>query len=105
MPVKGKRILVTLSWDTYNTIADLAKAMDEPVASVARGILEDSAPSLRALVDRVDRLRTGDLSAIADLNALIFDSLGQALQEGSDILREARKRSKSKPKPKAKRAS
>lgn len=95
MPVKGKRILITLSWDTYNTIAALAKALNQPVASVAREVLEDSAPGLRMLVDRVDRLRAGDVSAIADLSALVFESLSQALKEGTEVLREAQKRSES----------
>lgn len=92
MPVNGKRILVTLSWDTYNTIADLSRALGEPVASVARGILEDSAPNLRALADRVDRLRAGDVSALVDLNAMLFEVLGEALDEGAKALRDAKKR-------------
>ncbi len=92
MPVKGKRILVTLSWDTYNAIADLAKATGEPVASVARKVLEDAAPGLVALRSQIDRLRAGDVSALVDLNAMLFEVLGRALDEGAEALREAKKR-------------
>jgi hypothetical protein len=92
MPVNGKRILVTLSWDTYNAIADLAKALDEPVASVARKVLEDAAPGLVALRGQIDRLRAGDVSALVDLNAMLFEVLGGALDEGAKALREAKKR-------------
>lgn len=91
MPVNGKRILVTLSWDTYNAIADLAKAMDEPVASVARRVLEDAAPGLVVLRAQIDRLREGDVSALSDLNAMLFEALGAALGEGAKTLREAKR--------------
>jgi hypothetical protein len=91
MPVNGKRILVTLSWDTYNAIADLAKATSSPVAAIARQVLEDAAPGLRALRDQVERLRAGDVSALVDLNAMLFETLGDALEEGAKTLREAKR--------------
>lgn len=91
MPVKGKRILVTLSWDTYDTLAEFAKLTGQPVATVARGILEDATPALKALLVQLDRVRAGDLGGLADLTALLLEVLGDSVKQGAEVLRAAKR--------------
>jgi predicted DNA-binding protein len=92
MAVKGKRVYVTLTWEAYRAYERLAELMDKPVATVIREVVEDAAGPLRQLADHAERLKAGDVRAVADLNALFLEVLARASEEGSEAVKLFRRR-------------
>jgi hypothetical protein len=92
MAVKGKRVYVTLTWEAYRAYERLAQLMDKPVATVIREVVEDAAVPLGQLADHAERLKAGDVRALADLNALFLEVLARASEEGSEAVKAFRRR-------------
>ena len=88
MPVKGKRIAVTLSWDAYRVLEEFARLVERPVASVAREILEDATRGMAGLLPVLRRAKEGDVGAIKDATAWMLEVVSSAVAEGASTLRE-----------------
>jgi len=92
MAVKGKRVYVTLDWEAYRAYEKLAELMNRPVATVIREVVEDAAVPLAVIVNHANRLKAGDVKALADLNVLFLEVMARSSEEGAEVMKEFRKR-------------
>jgi len=94
VPVRGKRIAVTLSWDAYGVLEEFAKLVERPVASVAREVLEDATRGMAELLPVLRRAKEGDVDAIKDATAWMLEVVSSAVAEGAATLREVKREAK-----------
>ena len=94
MPVRGKRIAVTLSWDAYRVLEEFAGLVGRPVASVAREVLEDATRGMAELLPVLRRAKEGDVDAIKDATAWMLEVVSSAVAEGAATLREVKREAK-----------
>jgi hypothetical protein len=92
MAVKGKRVYVTLDWGAYRAYEKLAELMKKPVATVIREVVEDAAVPVAELVNHADRLKAGDVTALADLNTLFLEVMARSSEKGAEAMKEFRRR-------------
>ena len=86
--VRGTRIMVTISEDTYPVVQELAQHLDQPVATMVRTLIDEMRPTLIELNKGLDAAKAGKLQGLLNFHAAVAAAQSHLQQQQALQLQE-----------------